>query len=281
MSDYVFGNRYGVLTVNEREKIDEPQMIKFINSDYDVLFRIPDEGYIQIKYPDGKIYAYQCSHLDDYHTLIGNRAFHICEFAENMEQIGATYTESPDRHVIWSDRDLDLDDWRDDLLEEEPDLDEEQLYERMYEVNAEYLGDERMNLGVPVDGTILVIADLGLWDGHRQAYKEIHDGNLSDCLEYLHDSAEWYVTRDGEFCSKQVHHDGTNRYVYRKIKDGVTEDMIADLEDKIYDNIATQNDIDKVTEKLGGEVAKVYGWELPDKVIDLRQKTKEKGGDAR
>ena len=31
-----------------------------------------------------------------------------------------------DRHVIWSDIDLDIDDWRDDLKEENPGITEDQ-----------------------------------------------------------------------------------------------------------------------------------------------------------
>lgn len=33
--------------------------------------------------------------------------------------------------------------------------------------------------------------------------------------------------------------------------------------DKFYDGKATQADIDRVTDKLGGVIAEVYGWDLP------------------
>ena len=51
-----------------------------------------------------------------------------------------------ERHVIWSDIHLDLDDWRDFLMENYPELPEDKLYEKMHELNAEYLDDERRNV---------------------------------------------------------------------------------------------------------------------------------------
>ena len=40
-----------------------------------------------------------------------------------------------ERHVIWSDIHLDLDDWRDFLMENYPELPEDKLYEKMHELN--------------------------------------------------------------------------------------------------------------------------------------------------
>ena len=50
------------------------------------------------------------------------------------------------KHMIWGNRNLDLDDWRDDLLENYPELegDESALYDLMYETNDSYLDDERV-----------------------------------------------------------------------------------------------------------------------------------------
>lgn len=68
--------------------------IRFIDSSYNELFRIPDGGYIQADFPDETIIK-PCKYLDDYHTQIGNRVFHICEFAEIMERLGANYQAEP------------------------------------------------------------------------------------------------------------------------------------------------------------------------------------------
>lgn len=278
---YIFGNQCGVMTVNDERTIGQPKEIRFINSNYDLLFKIPDGGYVEIKFGDGRIKAYQCRFLDPYHFCTADgRSWHICEFAETMERIGAKYYESPEKHEVWSDMDLDLDDWRDDLQEEYPELDENGLYEKMLELNADYLDDERSNLKQPIGGSLLVIADRGLWNGRHQGYREKADADLSDCLDYRYDSAEWYVDQNGEFCGSQAHHDGTNHYVYRKIKDSATNDDIDDLEAKLYNGTATQKDIDRVTEKLGDRVAKVYGWELPEKVYRFapeKEKIRDEG----
>ena len=65
--------------------------IRFIDSRYNELFRIPDGGKIEITYENGETHTRECKYIDDYHTKIGNRVFHICEFAETMERNGSTY----------------------------------------------------------------------------------------------------------------------------------------------------------------------------------------------
>lgn len=51
-----------------------------------------------------------------------------------------------DKYVLWSDIDLDFDDWKDDLQAEYPEMSENELLAVMYKINADHLGDERMNL---------------------------------------------------------------------------------------------------------------------------------------
>ena len=98
-----------------------------------------------------------------------------------------------DRHIIWSDIHLDFEDWRADLEEQYPDLSEDELIQKMYEINSEYLGDERMNLNVQLSQPILVVADIGRWDGRYDGYAEIKTGNIKDCLYSEMDMCEWYV----------------------------------------------------------------------------------------
>ena len=78
-----------------------------------------------------------------------------------------------ERHVIWSNYGLDYEDWRDDLEAEYPDLSENERISLMYEINGDYLDDERANLNVQLSQPILVVGDLGLWNGRRMGYKEI------------------------------------------------------------------------------------------------------------
>ena len=166
-------------------------------------------------------------------------------------------------HMIWSNYYLDIDDWRDDLLEENPDASESELVQMMYDRNDDYLGDERMNLNIQLSSPILVIGDLGLWHGRRMGYKEIPSGNIRDCLYSDTDYSTWYVDRKGDFRCDAIHHDGSNHYLYRAYKPGATEAQIERLKEKIYDGVATRADIARVTQRLGDEISKVYGWNFP------------------
>ena len=128
------------------------------------------------------------------------------------------------RHIIWSN-DIDYDDWREDLEEQYPDLTEAERMELMYELNGDYLDDERSNLDIQLSRPILVVGDLGLWNGRRMGYKEIPSGNIRDCLysEQDIDYSTWYVDKNGDFRCDAIHHDGTNHYLYRAYKDGVSD----------------------------------------------------------
>lgn len=168
-----------------------------------------------------------------------------------------------DRHIIWSNENLDLDDWREDLQEQYPDCSEDELYRIMCETNADYLSDERVNLNIQLSQPILVIADLGLWNGRRMGYKEIPSGNIRDCLSGGYDYTTWYVDKKGDFRCDDIHHDGTNHYLYRVYKDGVSEYQKDRLKEKLYEGTATRADVTRITKRLGDEIGKVYGWEFP------------------
>lgn len=74
----------------------EQKEIRFIDIDYNELFRIPDGGIIKITFKDGSVTDRKCTYIDDYHTQIGYNTFHICEFAEVMERSGSTYEPTTD-----------------------------------------------------------------------------------------------------------------------------------------------------------------------------------------
>ena len=167
------------------------------------------------------------------------------------------------KHIIWSDINLDIDDWRDDLKEEYPDLSEDEMVYRMYETNNNYLDDERCNLNIQLPQEILVIGDLGLWNGRVTGYKEIESGNIKDCLYSEADMNEWYVDKNGDLRCTAIHHDGTNHYLYRAFKNNVTDTQKENLLYKIYTGKATRQDITRLTSRLGDEIGKVYGWNFP------------------
>ena len=179
-------------------------------------------------------------------------------------------TKPIDRHIIWSDVSLDPDDWRDDYKDflEANELDgnpnnEDELYQWMVETNADYLGDERMNLNIQLSQPIIVVGDLGLWHGRVMGYKMIDSGNIKDCLFSDTDMTEWYVDKYGDLRADAIHHDGTNHYLYRVFKEGVSETQIENLQEKVYRGRATRADITRLTKRLGDDIAKVYGWNIP------------------
>ena len=64
--------------------------IRFITPDYKEKFKIPDGDKIRITLSDGEQLDRTCRYIDDYHLEVGSNLYHICEFAERMEQNGNT-----------------------------------------------------------------------------------------------------------------------------------------------------------------------------------------------
>ena len=87
--------------------------VRFIDSHYNALFKVPDGGKVVITHFDGTVAVRRCAYIDDYHAMIGSSVYHICEFAEAMEQNGNTYApEQPregdvcDTYEIYQLRDI-------------------------------------------------------------------------------------------------------------------------------------------------------------------------------
>lgn len=124
------------------------------------------------------------------------------------------------------------------------------------EMLSVYLEDERINLNRVVDGRILVIADLGLWNGRRQGYK-ILGNKASDILYDDADYIEWYG--DGHnIKATATHHDGTNYLEYRIIRE---DRNIQNLLDAIYSGEEiSRKKMNYYTKSLYKDIAKIYGW---------------------
>ena len=168
------------------------------------------------------------------------------------------------KHIIWSNMNLDIEDWRDDYQEyleyngfDERHNNDDDLYQWMCDTNAEYIDDERANLDKVVDGRILVIGDIGRWDGRVSGYKIIDSGNIKDILYSECDYVEWYG--DGyNIRSVGIHHDGRNYSEYRVIRE---DRNIENLLDDIYDGKEiSRSKLNYYTRSLYPYVAKVYGW---------------------
>lgn len=165
------------------------------------------------------------------------------------------------KKVIWQNYDLNLDDWKGFFEEVCPDADDDEKWDRVLEMNWEYLDDERANLNIPVENGIIAVANLGFWNRRADGWKEI-GGNVNNCLQFFDgcDYAEFAV-EDGDLKTKQTHHDGTHFVTFRKWKPGLDCYEKDVLKDAIYEGRAAKELVEKYTDSLAPEVCGVYGWE--------------------
>ena len=168
------------------------------------------------------------------------------------------------KHTIWQDIDIDLNDWKDFLEEEYPEVtDEHEQYRLCAEMNDEYLGDEQANLSKDLKATIVVIANFGLWDGVHDAWEIFEKkSNLADVLdaEILGmdcDMKREYYVHNGEVRAKVFHHDGGNYYTFRKTRGDLTDAE----KDRICNHEVEYAELMQMTESLASDVCAVYGWE--------------------
>lgn len=166
------------------------------------------------------------------------------------------------KHTIWTNN-LDYKDWKADLEEQYPDAEgynEKERMRLMYEINDEYLNDEIITLDKDFGHNIILVATLGLWHGKMSAYKVLGT-NLNTIFSYsCGDYIEWYVEDDEVKCT-DVHHDGTNHYIYRILK--------SDIDQYEFDEYAAEYSIkdavEKYTKPIGHYVTDIYGLTLGDK----------------
>lgn len=68
--------------------MSQEKTIRFIDTNYRTLFTLPDGGNLRMTFPDGKSKVSRCRYVDEYHTEVAGRVYHICEFAGHMERGG-------------------------------------------------------------------------------------------------------------------------------------------------------------------------------------------------
>lgn len=177
-----------------------------------------------------------------------------------------------EKYIIWSDdpiRQEPFEEYKKRIAEDCPELiddasDHELMLRQAEEIDL-WLDDERANLNICLGHPILAIGDLGRWNGRVPGYKLLPSGNIRDCLQSCTDSMSYdtfYVTKQGEFKLDEHHHDGTNYVTYRVLRPGVTESQLNDLLTDICCGTATSQKIERLTRRIGPDIAKVYGWQL-------------------
>lgn len=167
------------------------------------------------------------------------------------------------KRVLWSSE-IDFDAWRDDYREEYPDATDDEIDEMINDQNYDDLVYEREILNINLPEPIIVIADLGLWYGRRTGYREI-PGNIAKCFEVYSKSSDestWYLDDRNDLVCDDMHHDGTNHYLYRTWKKTATPQQRANFISKIVTGeTITRRDITRLTERLGDAICAAHGWD--------------------
>lgn len=169
------------------------------------------------------------------------------------------------RFVVWSNWNLDIDDeeWKDYWEELESEYDEElsddEKWKMLYDTVYEFLEDARMNLNIKLSDEIIVLGDIGRWDGRARGYKLISSGNIKDCLFDECDYCTWYCDRYN-FRFVGAHHDGINRYLYRQLRPELTYEQRDNFLWELRRGHVSDRTIRRYTKSIRPEIAKVYGW---------------------
>lgn len=149
---------------------------------------------------------------------------------------------------------------REFLKSEHPETEptEEDIYEDItFSINVWY-DDETDNLDKQLEGRILAIASMGLWNGRKTGYK-ILDNNLNEVLTTTIGCDEKEVYFDGyNIKAEGYHHDGRNFVEYREIREDKNIDKLLD---KIYMNKPiSRSELNYYTKPLGKYVKQIFGW---------------------
>lgn len=172
------------------------------------------------------------------------------------------------KRVVWnSNPELDsaeLDSIRAEMAEQngvlEETLSNSEVLEYFLEVlNPMYRRDEESQLDIVLPGKVIAIADLGLWHGRRNGYR-ILDNDLSCVLQsHVNGMSEICIYGDSyNIRADEVHHDGTNHYLYRMLCPD--KDAAPLLEAIYYGKEVSKSLLNRYTRSLYPYVAKIYGW---------------------
>ena len=114
-------------------------------------------------------------------------------------------------------------------------------------------------LNVDLDNPILIIADLGFWNGRRSGYHLIELGSLREILQPScsgQGEVCWYFDGEDIKC-EEIHHDGTNHYLYREVRN---PDEIEYLLATIYlQQDLSPYTLDRYTKPIAKDIKKILG----------------------
>lgn len=158
------------------------------------------------------------------------------------------------KNVLWSNNPNELENldsgYREYYeLEDDVEIDYESLLiylSNKLDDDLEWLRDEFRAVELP--GRVIVIADLGLWTGRQQAYKILSD----DLTDVLYSDCDYFTIGYDSYdlVGKGSHHDGTNFYTYRVLKDDLSEQQIKNFTHLLYNGLANRRHITYYTKSI-------------------------------
>jgi len=170
-----------------------------------------------------------------------------------------------EQFVIWSNLDLKLDDWRERVLENSPELagDEAAMEKRMWELNNLRLLDARINFDEELDGAILALGEVRVGEESAPVYKLYPSQNPSAIFYTDSPEAAWFVDRDGELKSLHRYPGGTVTVRYRVFKENTEPAVMQRLTELIGNGLAPETLIREYTTRLSEHAALIYKLNIP------------------
>ena len=144
--------------------------------------------------------------------------------------------------------------WNEELVN----IDDKDVWDRVYSEIDWSFEDELNNLDVETEGDIIAIANMGLWNGRRTGYKLLNRRNLSEILSCGNEGYN-HLYYDGFNVYKEArHHDGTNHIMFREVRPDVNIEKLCDM---IYNNeVISRATLNRYTRSLRRYVKRIYGW---------------------
>lgn len=173
-------------------------------------------------------------------------------------------TQTQNKHWLFSTEVTDymIQEIKEEYLDEEnTEITDEQAYDRALE-DIQYSFDdleyEFENIAKKINNKVIAIADLGLWDGKHMGYKIME---FSDILSVFNEFNDFEIfIEDNDLKAIGYHHDGTNYYTFRLIKDNITDSQLANFECLFLNGEKiTKHQISYYTKSLANIIADYFG----------------------
>lgn len=138
-------------------------------------------------------------------------------------------------------------------------VNEQELNDFIAQDYTNWFYDELANLDKELQGRVIAIANLGLWNGRRTSYK-IMNYNLNSVLDACGGDYLKVYTDSYDVKSVAVHHDGVNYITYRMLKPNLSEVQIDNFLNKLASGNFDKKDVTRYTTSLKSQINQIYGW---------------------